>query len=47
MAQNNQEQNIYTIEIIDDVVSKRVVGKIEVPIEEKNNKNKREKVKSE
>ena len=48
MAQNNNEQNIYIIEIIDDVVSKRVVGKIEVPIEkEKNNKNKREKVKSE
>jgi len=48
MAQNNNEQNIYIIEIIDDVVSKRVVGKIEVPIEKEiNNKNKREKVKSE
>jgi len=49
MAQNNNEQNIYTIEIIDDVVNKRVVGKIEVPIEnkEKKNKNKKEKVEME
>ena len=48
MAQNNNEQNIYTIEIIDDIVSKRVVGKIEVPIEKgKNNINKREKIEME
>jgi len=48
VAQNNNEQNIYTIEIIDDIVSKRVVGKIEVPIEKgKNNINKREKIEME
>jgi len=46
MAQNNQEQNIYIVEVIDDVVSKRVIKKIEVPIEEKNI-NKREKVEME
>ena len=34
MCQKSKEQNKYIVEIVDDATKKRVVGKIEVPIEE-------------
>ena len=44
MSDEEKEPKKYILEIVENITTKRVVGKIEVPIEEKVNKKKKERV---